>query len=155
MFGKGGCLEGKGGGRGGRGERIATAVARARFNSRLSSNAVAGRDGLSKGAMHSRKKCIHFPQHISAEGVRKKDRRSPSGGERGSRRREGAAAPSFPGEVRQYFSPKYPPPGSDLIRICPLTIQKLSLSSAAVDEKNAFKVCHKKNSQMARMREPT
>jgi hypothetical protein len=139
------CLDRKGGGGRERGEGNPIAVARARVNSRLSSNAVTGRDGLGKGAMHTREKCLHLPQHVSPEGVTKKDRRSPSGGERGSRGREGAAAPSFPGEVRMYFSPKYPPPGSDLIRICPLTVQKHSLSSAAVHEKNAFKVCHKKN----------
>jgi hypothetical protein len=138
-------LDRKGGQGGERGEISSIAVARARVNSRLSINAVTGRDGLGRGAVHAREKCIHFSQHVSPEGVTKKDRRSPSGEERGSRGREGAAAPSFPGEVRMYFSPKYPPPGSDLIRICPLTVQKHSLSSVAVHEKNAFKVCNKKN----------
>lgn len=51
--------------------------------------------------------------------------------------KEQAAAPSSPGEVLD-FGLKEPPPGSDLIRICPLTIQNFSLSSAAVREKNAF-----------------
>ena len=67
-----------------------------------------------------------------------KEQAEPPPGERGGPGGgEGAAAPSSPGEVLD-FGLKEPPPGSDLIRICPLTIQNFSLSSAAVREKNAF-----------------
>lgn len=85
-----------------------------------------------------------FAHKRNPEGEREKTGGAHSGGEGGARGGEGAAAPSSPGEVPQDFGPKKPPPGFDLIHICPLTVQSFSLTRLAVGEKNAFKVGYKK-----------